>query len=133
MTTANRSCRAAGSCIFILPEPSGRTFQLSNAQPSRVVSCKKKKLRDGTWSKKVKAHYQVDYCTVLSQLFPQSDLSYWFPAVSEHIVPKGQWQFAKGLGFEVSHSRNGLLLRRKVDSHPHRQPRQRSRTQNLRQ
>ena len=67
-------------------------------------------LRDGTWSKKVKAHYQVDYCTVLSQLFPQSDLSYWFPAVSEHIVPKGQWQFAKGLGFEVSHSRNGLLL-----------------------
>ena len=99
-------------------------------------------LRDGTWSKKVKAHYQVDYCTVLSQLFPQSDLSVWFPAVSEHIVLKGQWQFAKSLGFEVSHSRNGLLLletsgedlpSRKVDSHPHRQPRQRSRTQNLHQ
>eukprot|EP00434_Breviolum_minutum_P014394 symbB.v1.2.012691.t3/scaffold880.1/size155533/13 len=36
-------------------------------------------LRDGTWSKKVKAHYQ------------------------------GQWQFAKGLGFEVSRSHNGLL------------------------
>ena len=66
--------------------------------------------RDGTWSKKVKAHYEVEYCTVLSQLFPQSYLYYWFPAVSEHIVPKGQWQLAKGLGFKVSDSRNGLLL-----------------------
>jgi len=75
--------------------------------------------RDGTWSKKVKAHYEVEYCTVLSQLFPQSYLYYWFPAVSEHIVPKGQWQLAKGLGFKVSDSRNGLLLLKHLEKTYH--------------
>ena len=105
-TNTERRLEMLETNIQVLAQTSAANFRILPVPEDLETS-----LRDGsTWSKNVKAHYGQKCCTVLSQVFPQTHASWWFPAVSEHIVPKGQWQVASKLGFEVSNSRNGLLL-----------------------
>jgi len=74
--------------------------------PEDVISV----LTTDTFRNNVLELYKMRYCIVLSQLFPCQKPDYWFPAATEHIVPRQQWQTAKFCGFQATDARNGLPL-----------------------
>ena len=74
--------------------------------PEDVVSV----LTSDTFRNNVPQLYARRSCVVLSQLFPCRDQDFWFPAATEHIVPRQQWQTACLYGFEATDAQNGLPL-----------------------
>ena len=84
--------------------------------------------RGTDWHFKVVSYYKHSQCMVLSQLYPNQAVPSWFrsdqehcrvknafPAVAEHIIPKGQDTVGKSWNMDIWREYNGLLLLRHLE------------------
>lgn len=86
--------------------------------------------RGTDWNTKVRKYYDFEQCMILSQLYPNQPRPQWpppwlqqdlkkcegaFPAVAEHVIPKGQELVGKAWEVKVWEGHNGLLLLRHLE------------------
>ena len=108
------------------------TIQMKMVTVSAVTeSAAATQTRGSDWRRKVGDYYNFCQCMVLSQLFPAERAPKWFqktdvgdefrrargpfPAVAEHIIPKGQDSVGKAWDVNVHEECNGLLLLRHLE------------------